>query len=46
MASAATSIPGAPEDRNIYEAIAGGKDVRRVPMTLGEALESARSSTR
>jgi len=30
--------PGPPENRNIYEAIAGGKNVKRVPMTLGEAL--------
>ena len=33
--------PGPPEDRNIYEAIAGGKDVQKVPMTLGEALGGA-----
>ena len=32
--------PGPPEDRNIYEAIAGGKQVKKVPMTLGEALEA------
>src|SRR3984893_15074442 len=31
--------PGPPEERNIYEAMAGGKDVRRVPGTLGEALD-------
>jgi glutamine synthetase len=30
--------PGPPEEGNIYEAIAGGKEVKRVPMTLGEAL--------
>ena len=30
--------PGPPEDRNIYDAIAGGKEVKKVPMTLGEAL--------
>src|SRR5262249_62196448 len=30
--------PGPPEDRNIYDAIAGGKAVKRVPMTLGDAL--------
>lgn len=30
--------PGEPEERNIYEAIAGGKDVKRIPGTLGEAL--------
>ena len=34
--------PGAPEERNIYEAIAGGKQVKRIPMTLGEALDGAR----
>jgi glutamine synthetase len=28
----------APEEGNIYEAIEAGKDVKRVPMTLGEAL--------
>jgi glutamine synthetase len=32
--------PGPPEDRNIYEAIAGGKDVKKVPMTLGDALQA------
>jgi glutamine synthetase len=32
--------PGPPEDRNIYDAIAGGKDVKKVPMTLGAALEA------
>ena len=31
--------PGKPEEGNIYEAIAAGKDVERVPMTLGEALD-------
>lgn len=30
--------PGPPEDRNIYEAIAGGKEVKKIPMTLGDAL--------
>jgi glutamine synthetase len=30
--------PGAPEERNIYEAMAGGKEVTRIPETLGEAL--------
>ncbi|MBW3603783.1 MAG: glutamine synthetase [Actinobacteria bacterium] len=30
--------PGEPEEGNIYEAIAGGKDVKRIPGTLGEAL--------
>ena len=32
--------PGPPEETNIYEAIAAGKQVKRVPMTLGEALEA------
>jgi glutamine synthetase len=32
--------PGPPEERNIYEAIAQGKAVRRVPSTLGEALDA------
>jgi glutamine synthetase len=32
--------PGPPEERNIYEAIAQGKQVTRIPETLGEALDS------
>jgi glutamine synthetase len=32
--------PGEPEERNIYEAIAGGKDVARIPTSLGEALDA------
>jgi glutamine synthetase len=32
--------PGQPEERNIYEAIAGGKDVKRIPMTFGDALDA------
>ena len=32
--------PGEPEEKNIYEASEAGKTVRRVPMTLGEALEA------
>jgi glutamine synthetase len=35
--------PGPPEERNIYEAIAGGKEVKKVPTTLGEALEALRA---
>jgi glutamine synthetase len=31
--------PGPPEESNIYEAIEAGKTVKRVPMTLGEALD-------
>jgi len=30
--------PGDPEERNIYEAIQDGKDVKKLPMNLGEAL--------
>lgn len=32
--------PGEPEERNIYEAIKAGKDVRKLPMSLGEALDA------
>ena len=32
--------PGAPEERNIYEAIAGGKQVKKIPMTFGDALDA------
>jgi glutamine synthetase len=32
--------PGEPEERNIYEAIRAGKQVKKLPMTLGEALEA------
>jgi glutamine synthetase len=32
--------PGEPEERNIYEAIKAGKDVKRLPMNLGEALQA------
>ncbi len=32
--------PGSPEDRNIYEAMEAGKQVRRLPMTLGAALDA------
>jgi glutamine synthetase len=32
--------PGEPEERNIYEAIAGGKEVKRIPESLGKALEA------
>ena len=31
--------PGKPEERNIYEAMAEGKEVRKLPMSLGEALD-------
>jgi len=32
--------PGEPEERNIYEAMEAGKLVRKLPMTLGAALDS------
>jgi glutamine synthetase len=32
--------PGEPEERNIYEAMAGGKEVKRIPMTFGDALDA------
>ena len=32
--------PGEPEERNIYEAMEAGKEVSRIPMTFGEALEA------
>jgi glutamine synthetase len=32
--------PGPPEEGNIYEAIAAGKTVERIPATLGEALDA------
>ena len=31
--------PGEPEERNIYEAMEAGKMVKKLPMSLGEALE-------
>ena len=32
--------PGPPEDRNIYQAMEAGKEVRRLPMNLGAALDA------
>ena len=32
--------PGQPEERNIYDAMKDGKQVTRIPSTLGEALEA------
>ena len=32
--------PGQPEERNIYEAIKAGKQVKKLPMSLGDALEA------
>ena len=38
--------PGEPEERNIYEAMEAGKQVKKLPMSLGEALTSSRRTTR
>ena len=32
--------PGQPEERNIYDAMAAGKQVKKIPMTLGAALDA------
>jgi glutamine synthetase len=32
--------PGEPEERNIYEAMEAGKQVKRIPMTFGDALDA------
>jgi glutamine synthetase len=32
--------PGKAEERNIYEAMAGGKEVKKIPMTFGDALDA------
>jgi glutamine synthetase len=32
--------PGEPEERNIYQAMEDGKQVKKLPMSLGEALDS------
>ncbi len=34
--------PGEAEERNIYEAIEAGKQVKKLPMSLGDALEELR----
>jgi glutamine synthetase len=34
--------PGKPEERNIYQAMEQGKQVKKLPMTLGDALEALR----
>ena len=31
--------PGEPEKKNIYDAMEGGKEVEKLPMTLGEAIQ-------
>jgi glutamine synthetase len=38
-----TLDPGPPEEGNIYDAIAAGKTVERIPRTLGEALDALES---
>jgi len=35
--------PGPPEERNIYEAMEEGKEVKKIPMNLGEALDALRA---
>ena len=35
--------PGEPEGRNIYEAMEAGKEVTKLPMSLGEALEALKN---
>ena len=35
--------PGPPEERNIYEALDAGKEVKKIPMNLGEALDALRA---
>jgi glutamine synthetase len=37
--------PGPPEDGNIYDAIEAGKQVERIPSTLGEALDALEADT-
>jgi glutamine synthetase len=32
--------PGEPESRNIYAAIKAGKEVKKLPLSLGEALDA------
>ena len=32
--------PGKPENRNIYQAMEAGKEVKKLPMSLGEALDA------
>jgi glutamine synthetase len=35
--------PGEPEERNIYQAMEAGKEVRKLPMTLGDALTALKN---
>ena len=44
MASTNKLDPGEPEERNIYEAIKAGKQVKKLPMSLGEALDHLEGS--
>jgi glutamine synthetase len=37
--------PGEPEERNMYEAIAAGKKVKKLPMSLGDALDHLEKDT-
>ncbi|CAM5666712.1 Glutamine synthetase OS=Streptomyces alboniger OX=132473 GN=CP975_09880 PE=3 SV=1 [Streptomyces alboniger] len=37
--------PGPPEERNIYDAIASGKEVKKIPMNLGDALRALETDT-
>ena len=37
--------PGEPEGRNIYEAMEAGKEVTKLPMSLGEALEALKKDS-
>lgn len=37
--------PGQPEERNIYDAMKEGKQVQRIPSTLGEALDALEDDT-
>ena len=32
--------PGEPEERNIYAAMEAGKEVKKIPMTFGDALDA------
>ncbi|WP_328442099.1 glutamine synthetase family protein [Streptomyces sp. NBC_00457] len=37
--------PGPPEERNIYDAIASGKKVKKIPLNLGDALRALETDT-
>ncbi|GIR60753.1 MAG: hypothetical protein CM15mP66_02010 [Pseudomonadota bacterium] len=37
--------PGQPENRNIYQAMEAGKQVKKLPMSLGEALDRWQMTT-